>query len=222
MQAEITEHDKIERLIMGGVECIPSSAFPEGLKYIALGHIHKAQRVDGKDHIRYPGSPIPMSFSEINYKHQVIVFEIENEQLMNLNTLEIPLAIPLLKVPAKHSPLHETLLELERLPDEIDNNELNPYLEVRVLLTGPEPSLRHKIENALTGKRARLAKIDVKYPVSSIDDGAVEMITHDKLHDLKPIDLFNRIYESKYNSAIPDELIRLFHQASEEINQNEE
>lgn len=47
--AEITELDKSERLIMGGVECISAkNSFPEELKYIALGHIHKAQKIGGK------------------------------------------------------------------------------------------------------------------------------------------------------------------------------
>src|SRR5690606_24671843 len=63
---ETSDMDKTERLIMGGVECIAASAFPEDIAYVALGHIHKAQRIGGKEHIRYCGSPLPMSFSEIN------------------------------------------------------------------------------------------------------------------------------------------------------------
>lgn len=82
--AEVTDLDKTERLIMGGVECIPATAFHEDIKYVALGHIHKAQRIGGKEHIRYSGSPIPMSFSELNYKHQVLVFEIKGENISNL------------------------------------------------------------------------------------------------------------------------------------------
>src|SRR5690606_20970683 len=84
--AEITDHDKTERLIMGGVECVPATAFHPDLKYVALGHIHKAQKVGGKDHIRYSGSVLPMSFSEINYKHQVIVFDLDKE-VANLRSI---------------------------------------------------------------------------------------------------------------------------------------
>src|SRR3546814_547280 len=69
--AETSDMDNAERLIMGGVECIAASAFPEGIAYVALGNIHKAQRLGGKEYIRYSGSPLPMSFSEINYTHQV-------------------------------------------------------------------------------------------------------------------------------------------------------
>ncbi len=45
--------------------------FEDAVDYVALGHLHKPQKV-GQPHIRYSGSPIPLSFSEINYKHQVV------------------------------------------------------------------------------------------------------------------------------------------------------
>src|SRR5690606_40104957 len=79
-QAEVGDADKLERLIMGGVESISAAAFDARIRYVALGHIHKAQRIGGKEHIRYSGSPLPMSFSETNYKHQVIVFDIRSEE----------------------------------------------------------------------------------------------------------------------------------------------
>ncbi len=208
--AEITDMDKTERLIMGGVECIPATAFHEDIKYVALGHIHKAQRVGGKEHIRYSGSPIPMSFSELNYKHQVIVFELNGENIANLKSIEVPLFIPLQRIPAKHQPLHEVISSLELLPSRVEGMEAPPYLEVRVLLEGPEPSLRHKVETALSDKHVRLAKIDVKYPAASTNTG--DFTSHDKLLDLKPLDVFAKVYHSKYNSSVPDDMLQLFNQ----------
>lgn len=163
-QAEKTGMDDFERLIMGGVECIAATAFHEDIKYVALGHIHKAQRIGGKDHIRYCGSPIPMSFSELNYKHQVIVFELEEGNLSNLRAIEVPVTIPLLRVPSRHSIFSEVLIALEQLPPISDHPDLSPYVEVCVLLDSPEPALRYKIQSVLNGKNARLAKINVKYP----------------------------------------------------------
>lgn len=63
-QAEVGDMDQSERLIMGGVECISAAAFDDNISYVALGHIHKAQRIGGKEHIRYCGSPLPMSFQK--------------------------------------------------------------------------------------------------------------------------------------------------------------
>jgi exonuclease SbcD len=217
--AEITDLDKTERLIMGGVECISATAFHKDIKYVALGHIHKAQKIGGKEHIRYSGSPLPMSFSELNYKHQVIVFDLDQE-ISNLKAIEIPLFVPLQRVPLIHQPLHEVVSLLEQLPKIETTLETAPYLEVRVLLEGPEPALRHKVETALIGKKVRLAKIDVKYPASTQE--AREFITPEKLNELQPIDVFGKIYQSRYSSEVPTEILQLFQQVAQEINQTAE
>ena len=39
-QAEVGDIDKMERLIMGGIECISAAAFNKKIRYVALGHIH--------------------------------------------------------------------------------------------------------------------------------------------------------------------------------------
>lgn len=92
-RADITDIDQsVERAIMGGVVCIGATAFHEDIRYVALGHIHKAQRIGGKEHIHYCSSPLPMSFSELNYKHQVIVFGLDDQGISNLKDIEVPLA----------------------------------------------------------------------------------------------------------------------------------
>ena len=85
------------------------------MKYIALGHIHKPQRLSANDSIRYSGSPIPLSFSEKTYKHQVVVFEINNRNFEHLEIIEIPIHTPLLSIPNQNKILEEVLFELENL-----------------------------------------------------------------------------------------------------------
>lgn len=216
--AEVTDLDKTERLIMGGVECIASSAFHEDIAYVALGHIHKAQKIGGKESIRYSGSPLPMSFSELNYKHQVIVFELTDGIIHNIQSIEVPLSVELKRVPSTHSTLTEVLSALAQLPAADQHVEVLPYMEVRVLLDGPEPGLRHKIEKAIVGKHVRLAKIDKRYPVASPTTEQT-LVTADKLNELNPKDLFINVYQSKYNNAVPEEILQLFHQITQEVSQ---
>jgi DNA repair protein SbcD/Mre11 len=216
-QAEITDLDKTERLIMGGVECISASAFHPDIKYVALGHIHKAQKIGGKEHIRYSGSPLPMSFSEIHYKHQVIIFDL-GQEISGLRAVEIPEFVPLQRIPAQRQPLHEVISQLEQLPGSVAGTENLPYLQVRVLLDGPEPALRHKIETALAGKAVRLAKIDAQYPATTKE--TQELITAEKLNELQPVDVFGKVYQSRYQSEVPPEIMQLFQQVAQEVNQN--
>ena len=75
--AELSDDDRSERAIMGGLESVSADTFDAGIAYTALGHIHKAQRIGGREAVRYAGSPLPMSFSEKNYRHQVIAVAVE-------------------------------------------------------------------------------------------------------------------------------------------------
>jgi exonuclease SbcD len=62
------ERSESERDIrVGGVDSVPSTAF-EGVDYVALGHLHGAQRVGASGRLRYSGSPLAFSFGE---RHQV-------------------------------------------------------------------------------------------------------------------------------------------------------
>ncbi|HSB94002.1 MAG TPA: exonuclease SbcCD subunit D C-terminal domain-containing protein [Flavitalea sp.] len=223
MSAELSDHDINERAILGGLECISADAFHPGICYVALGHIHKAQRIGGKEHIRYSGSPLPMSFSEINYKHQVICFEINAGEMMNIQMIEVPIAIPLLQVPSKHAPLPEVLNALEKLENPGNEDITAPYLLVKVLLEGPEPGLKHKIDTALKNKYVRLARIDVRYHSDNDSDTMNPQVALDELANLQPVDIFSRLFRKKYNADnVPADMLALFHQASMEVTMKED
>lgn len=66
-----------EVLTLGGVEEIDAGLFFD-FDYIALGHLHSPQRI-GKDHVRYAGSPMPYSFSEIRQKKGITVVELKQK-----------------------------------------------------------------------------------------------------------------------------------------------
>ncbi len=220
--AELSDHDKTERLIMGGVECIGTNAFAKEIKYVALGHIHKAQRLGGKEHIRYCGSPLPMSFSEINYKHQVVVFELEKDDVSNIRMIEIPISVSLIQVPRKHKPLAEALSELAMLPETDSETAYPPYLEVRVLADGPEPARRQKIEAAIAGKNVRLARIDVKYPATdNVQASEGKLFDIEKLYTLQPLQLLEKVYLSRYQMDLPEDLLVLFNETSNQVGQKE-
>ncbi|MGB7963715.1 MAG: exonuclease SbcCD subunit D [Propionicimonas sp.] len=67
---------------VGGVDSVPHSVFGgagESLDYVALGHLHGPQRVGPKDgpgpRLRYSGSPVAFSFSEMHHRKSSTLVE---------------------------------------------------------------------------------------------------------------------------------------------------
>ena len=54
---------------------VPADIFPESAHYVALGHIHKPQRIGGKCPIWYAGSPLALDFGETHDEHCVLLIE---------------------------------------------------------------------------------------------------------------------------------------------------
>lgn len=201
--------DSERRIVIGGTEALPATMFGASVAYAALGHLHLAQRVGQQEHLRYCGSPLPLSFSEVNYQHQVLRIDLEGSAVREVTPIRVPRAVQLLRVPPSPAPLAEVLAALEALDMPELPAHAQPYLEVRVLLDGPEPGLRAQIEAAIAGKPVRLAKIEPTRKVATaapLDDA----MTLDQLAQLKPDDIFRRLYQQRYGEEAPAEQLAAF------------
>ena len=196
------------RIVIGGTEALPAAIFDPAIAYAALGHLHLAQRVGQKEHLRYSGSPLPLSFAEVGYQHQVLQVDLA-DGAATVTPLMVPRAVELLRVPSQPAPLDEALaalaaLELPELP-----LQQQPFLEVRVLLDAPEPGLRGRIEAAIAGKAVRLAKIEPTRKNDTAGSAATAM-SLDQLAQLQPDDIFRRLYLQKYGDEAPDDQLQAF------------
>ena len=81
--------DSVREIYIGTLEAFSATLFPE-FDYIALGHIHRPQVVNKSGHIRYSGSPIPLSFDESGQQKSVCLIDFEQDKLTNLTLLPIP------------------------------------------------------------------------------------------------------------------------------------
>jgi exonuclease SbcD len=201
--------DSERRIVIGGTEALPATMFDPTLAYAALGHLHLAQRVGKKEHLRYCGSPLPLSFAEVGYQHQVLRIDLDGCRARAIASLPVPRAVELLRVPAQPAPLAEALaalaaLELADLPP-----HAQPFLEVRVLLDAPEPGLRAQVEAALAGKPVRLAKIEPTRRVTTAAPAA-DAMTLDQLAQLQPDDIFRRLYRQRFDADAPGDQLAAF------------
>ncbi|MBC7453404.1 MAG: exonuclease SbcCD subunit D C-terminal domain-containing protein [Massilia sp.] len=201
--------DSERRIVIGGTEALPDTVFDAAIAYAALGHLHLAQRVGQHEHRRYCGSPLPLSFAEIGYQHQVLRIDLAAGAVRAVHPLLVPRAVDLLRVPATPAPLDEALAALAALTLAPLPAHQQPLLEVRVLLDAPEPGLRARIEAAIEGKPVRLAKIEPTRKHGAAAGEAVAM-SLDQLAQLQPDDIFRRLYLQRYGDAAPLELVSAF------------
>lgn len=209
--SEIAEKDYSERTVIGGLECVSPEAFSEQIAYTALGHIHKAQRVSGRENVRYAGSPIPMSFAEKHYHHGVVMVTFDGGCAVDIERLECPKLIPLLSVPNGEPVSPEAILEaLKELPE---TEAVAPYLEVKVLLEEPEPMLRQEIEDALADKNYRLARIVSTYRTETGNATKENENWKRGLQEMSPLQIAQSAFEKIYQVEMPVELTGLFEEA---------
>lgn len=81
--------ESVRDIYVGNLKALAASAFPD-VDYIALGHIHRPQKVAGNDFIRYSGSPIALSFDEIDQKKQILLLEFSESGNKTLSEIEVP------------------------------------------------------------------------------------------------------------------------------------
>lgn len=119
--------DSVREIYVGSLEAFPTSAFPPAA-YIALGHIHRPQKVGGLEHIRYCGSPIALSFDEAKQQKEVLLVDLDHSGLAAVTALPVPCFQPLIS-------LRGTLKELEQaiaVAAEQGSAERPVWLEVQV------------------------------------------------------------------------------------------
>lgn len=205
--SEIAEKDYSERTVIGGLECVSPDAFAQNVAYVALGHIHKSQRVSGRENVRYSGSPLPMSFAERNYHHGVVLVTFNGEEVSEIKKLECPLLTSLVSIPNEGPlPPEQIFSELRALPD-VDGEA--PYLEVKVLLDEPEPMIKRDVEEALDNKNYRLARIVPTYRKKGIYTDESDQSDEIGLQEMNPIQIVKSTFEKTYQTEMPEDLVDL-------------
>ena len=86
----VSQSESVRDIYIGTLEGFDAKGFPPA-DYIALGHIHRPQKVAKTEHIRYSGSPIPLSFDELNTQKQVVLITFESESTApTISSLPVP------------------------------------------------------------------------------------------------------------------------------------
>lgn len=225
--ADICKDEHSERLVVGGQDCVEADVVGQNVSYAALGHIHKTQQVRGGEATYYAGSALPMSFSELNYKHGVQFVDIDPQGEALVEFVEYAPLRGLVTIPAKGRAVSaEALFDcINSLPkrDKKNTDSLTwPYLEIHVEEAQPQPTLMHDVMEALQDRAVHFCRMLRVRPENKKADSAndVDTPSADTLTNINPLELARRNFEARFNSEMPEELVTRFKQAEAETKNN--
>ncbi|MEA5258453.1 exonuclease subunit SbcD [Arcicella aquatica] len=128
---------------IGNLASFEGSDFSELLDYVALGHIHRPQRVSGKEHIRYSGSPIALSFSEKSDLKVITELEVKHGKITRIEDILIP----------KNRLLKKISGDFEKVKSQLSSfqNEclLKAFLEIEVIEELHNPLLTRELNDII-------------------------------------------------------------------------
>lgn len=109
--ASLTE--SVRNIYVGNLSAFPTNAFP-AFDYLALGHIHRPQKVGGEEHLRYSGSPIALSFDEANRQKEILCVDFDATGLTAVTPIHIPSFQRLIALKGNLASLKEQLSQLAK------------------------------------------------------------------------------------------------------------
>lgn len=178
-----------EELSVGGTDNVDVSVFDD-FDYVALGHIHGPQKI-GRETVRYCGTPLKYSFSEVGHKKSVTVVELAEKGSVAIRT--VPL-VPKRDMSELRGAYNELMLR--------ENYEGKPFRNdyLRITLTDEED-----IPNAVNNLRTvypyimRLDYDNRRTRTESHVDGA------EQVERKRPLTLFEEFYESQNGQTMSEE-----------------
>lgn len=176
--------ESVRDIYIGSLEAFPSSAFPPA-NYIALGHIHRPQLVGGAEHIRYCGSPIPLSFDELTQVKTIVKVEFKGNEFI----MATPIGVP------RFQPMHQLQGSLEDIEAQIHilakkyNMNQPAWLDIEVSQQDFLNDLQLRIQNMVEGLPLEVLKVRKARKTQA---HSLVSATKETLQELTPIDVFER------------------------------
>ena len=177
-----------EEISVGGLDEVSASNFDK-FDYVALGHLHGPQKV-GNDYIRYAGTLLKYSFSEVSHKKAALIIDIKEKG-----------EIEIMDVPIK--PLHD-MREITGRYDEIVEKDFYKDFSVddylHITLTDEED-----VPNAMGRLRTVYPNI-MKLDYDNARTRSVKEISScTDVQRKTPFQLFEEFYEVQNNQKMSDE-----------------
>ena len=195
------ERSDSEDVTVGGLDNIDASLFDD-FDYVALGHIHKPQRIL-RDTLRYAGSPLKYSFSEVDHKKSAALVDVQEKGDVHVKLLPL-------------YPLRD-MRKVEGLIAEILDM---PYSEDYVAVTVHDeivpPDAKLEITASVFPNMMKFTVENSKTKYSS------DVLANDRVERKSVAELFCDFYRMQHNDVLPtEEQLKIFENVCRELEEDE-
>lgn len=193
--------DSEREIQIGNQALFHSEKFSSDFSYIALGHIHKPQRVKHSTPIFYSGSPLPLSFSERSDKKRILI--LDTDLGFEPKSIEVPSFRKLIRICGNLATVAQHLSNLSHCSTLDSLIEIQ--LEEHTFNAETIQQLEDIIENFnKEGFRIIHHSIEFKQQMLSIDK---LYAPQESLSKLRPADVFEKLIATQpYDQATQQEL----------------
>ena len=205
--------DSVRDIYIGNLEAFPANEFPAA-DYIALGHIHRPQKVAKTEHIRYSGSPIPLSFDELGSDKQVLMVDFFDGELVKIKPLKIPLFQPMKVIKGDLASIEQQLLSLADT-----ETDLPTWLSIEVETEDYLNDLQQRVQALSEGLNVEVLQLR---RARKQQQQAIEREDKELLAELSPDDVFERrlateVFDSDEKTERKNRLIQTFNRIVNEV-----
>ncbi len=182
---QTVDGDGVRELYVGSLAHVTAGIFPACFNYLALGHLHVPQKVNGSETIRYSGSPLPMGFGEA--KQQKSVCQVEfHSTAASVQLIDVPIFQKLERVKGDWEGISNRIIELTATDDP---NRSRAWLEVIYDGTEVIGDLRERLEAAISGTQMEILRIKNNRIIERV---LGQIHEEETLDDLNVNDVFER------------------------------
>lgn len=215
---QTTDDDGVRELYVGSLGKVSAEMFDAGFDYVALGHLHVPQRVGGREHIRYSGSPIAMGFGEARQQKQVLLVQfaaadapindmphqdnLGHNLNHNLSQMRIiPLPIPTFQ------PLAQISGDLTTIAQTIDALSQHEAVWLEIVYTGDEivSGLKEKVHEMV---KDSVFEVLITKAANSYNKVLNQQQASEALEDLNEMDVFERCLTAHNVAAAQKQALR--------------
>ncbi|MBI9061164.1 MAG: exonuclease SbcCD subunit D C-terminal domain-containing protein [Marinilabiliaceae bacterium] len=179
---------------IGNLAGLDVRSFPNLFDYVALGHIHRPQKLDLDGRVRYCGSPLPLSFSECQDQKQIIVLDVNDSGISAINPIAIPGFRRLISFKGNFPDVEM------KMKGYVTSSQLNDWAEVTIEEPEMNPALRTQFEELVERMNTmdngwRIIKPSLRF--ENQNNLGFEQEETASLADMAVTDVFDRLLETR-------------------------